>query len=69
MTRTNKTSFANLAAAHDIAFTLANLPALIRLAMTIPHDARPRIDSVRAWVGFDFSANTVDAQRIRSERA
>jgi hypothetical protein len=65
----NKTQFTALAAANNMTVCVANLPQLLKLNSTVPHDMRPRNDSVRAWAGVDFSGNSLEAMRIRTERA
>jgi hypothetical protein len=65
----NKTQFTALAAANNLTMCVANLPQLLKLNASVPHDMRPRNDSVRAWAGFDFAGNSQEAMRIRTERA
>jgi hypothetical protein len=67
--RLNKAQFAAVAAANSLTLSVANLPQLLKLNASVPHDMRPRNDSVRSWAGFDFSGNSTEAVRIRTERA
>jgi len=64
-----KHQFATCAASKGLEMTVENLPELLKLNNTVPHDMRPRADTVRAWAGFDFAGNSTEAKRIRTERA
>lgn len=67
-TRVKKEEFKTMAANANIPLNMRHIQQLIDLAMTIEHDRRPRLDSVRSWAGLDFSGNSYEAMKLRTRR-